>query len=126
MTLRAKAYAIAAAQFAAAAVISSGLLAFSGPGTAWSGLVGGLIAAAGSLVFAGWVARAAERSPQEFARAFYLGEALKLVLTAALFWVAIALLHAAVVPVLATYAVTLLVYWLALLPGFGGETPQRQ
>jgi ATP synthase protein I len=123
MDIRARAYRIVAAQLAVAAVISLGTLMFFGGADAGSAFAGGVISAAGSLMFARWLGLAAGRSPREFARAFYVGEGLKIVLTVALFWVAMALLKANPAPLLITYAVTLIVYWLALLPGMSGAVP---
>lgn len=125
MDIRAKATRIVTAQLAVAAVISLGFSAFSGAAAA-SAFAGGLISATGSLVFARWLASAGGRSPPEFARAFYVGEGLKIVLTVALFWVALALLEATPAPLLITYAATLIVYWLALLPGMSGAVPQQR
>ena len=126
MDIRAKAYRIVAAQLAVAAVIALGLWVFDGAAPARSALVGGLISAAGSLLFGRWLAKATGGSPRAFARAFYLGEGLKIVLTVALFWVAIALLEAGLAPLFITYAATLIVYWLALLPETSGARPQQR
>jgi len=126
MDIRAKAYRIVAVQLAVAAVMALGLWVFYGAAPARSALVGGLISAAGSLLFARWLAKAAGGSPRAFARAFYVGEGLKIVLTVALFWVAIALLEANLAPLFITYAVTLMVYWLALLPETSGAWPQQR
>jgi ATP synthase protein I len=126
MDIRAKAYRIVAAQLAVTAVVSLGFSAFSGMAAAGSAFAGGLISAAGSLVFARWLASAGGCSPRDFARAFYVGEGLKIVLTVALFWVAMELLEASPAPLLITYAVTLIVYWLALLPGTSGAVPQQR
>lgn len=125
MNIRAKAYRIVVAQLAVAAVISLGMYGFYGEAAAWSALAGGLISAAGSLIFARWLAKAAGGSPRAFASAFYVGEWLKIVLTAALFWIAIALLEATLAPLFITYAATLIVYWLALLPDSSGAGPQQ-
>jgi ATP synthase protein I len=122
MDIRGKAYKIVAAQFGVAAIASGGLLVFSSGRSAWSALVGGLIAAFASLGFVGLLfPRSGQRSAKAFANALYLGEMLKLFVTAALFWVALALLDAAALPLFITYAVTLMVYWLALLPQLTGE-----
>ncbi|BAU50433.1 ATP synthase I [Sulfurifustis variabilis] len=119
MDFRADAYRVVAAQFVVAIVISSGLLIFSGWRTAWSALVGGSIAALASLYFAAVLyARRGGRNPRQFVRAFYVGEFLKIVITAALFWIAIVWLDVSFLPAFATYAVALLAYWLALLPVF--------
>jgi ATP synthase protein I len=126
MDIRAKAYRIVAGQLTVTVLIALGWLAFAGAGAAWAALVGGLIAAAGSLIFARWLVRAAGRTPGEFAQAFYIGEGLKIVVTAVLFWVAIALLNVAPAPLFITYAVTLIVNWLALLPGMSGAALQQR
>lgn len=126
MDIRAKACRIVAAQLAVAATISLGVWVYSGAAAAWSALIGGLISAAGSLIFARWLSKAAGGSPRAFASAFYLGEGLKIILTAALFWVAIALLEATLAPLFITYAVTLIVYWLALLPETPGAASQQR
>lgn len=78
------------------------------------------------MYFARWMSVRGERAtPRELVGAFYLAEVIKILLTAALFWVAIALLQVVVLPMLLTYAATLFVYWLALLPGTPGAGPQR-
>ncbi|MBI3897570.1 MAG: ATP synthase subunit I [Gammaproteobacteria bacterium] len=118
MEIRAKAYRIVAAQFVVVAVISAGLLFFSSSKSAWSGLAGGLIAALGSLSSVLVLFPRQGRSAIGFVGALYAGEALKMILTVVLFWVAIALLGAAVLPLLLTFIATLMVYWLALLPKF--------
>lgn len=125
MDIRTKAYRIMAAQLAVAAVISLVMYGFYGAMAARSALVGGLISVTGSLIFARSLVRATGRSPGAFASAFYLGEGLKIVWTAALFWAAIVLLEAALAPLFITYAVTLIVYWLALLPDSSGAGPQQ-
>lgn len=119
MDFRAEAFRVVVAQFAVAIVVSSGLLIFSGLRTAWSALVGGLIATLASLYFAAALyARRGGRDPRQFVRAFYVGELLKIVITAALFWFAIVWLDVSFLPAFATYAVALLAYWFALLPVF--------
>jgi F0F1-type ATP synthase assembly protein I len=55
-------------------------------------------------------------------RGFYVAEAVKLLLTAALLAVALAVLKLAAVPLLAGFVVTLAGYWLALLPA--GPVPR--
>jgi len=125
MSIQSSAYRVAAAQLVAAATISLVLLWFSGAATAGAAFAGGLIAAAGTLYFARSLAGATGRSPREFARAFVVGEGLKVVLTVALFRVALALFEATPAPLFITYAATLMVYWLALLPGMSGAGQQQ-
>ncbi len=126
MDIRATALRVVTAQLAAAAVMSLIVLALSGWAAAGSALAGGLISAAGSLYFALWLAAARHRAARAFARAFLIGEGLKIVLTAALFWVAMARFEASPAPLVITYAVTLIVYWLALLPGMPGAAAQQR
>jgi ATP synthase protein I len=123
MDIRAKAYRIVSAQLAVAALVSLGFWLFSGATAASSAFAGGVISAAGSLIFARWLIRAEGRAPRAFAHAFYVGEGMKLVVTVALFWAALAQLEMAAAPLLITYAVTLIVYWLALLPEMPGAVP---
>ncbi len=51
---------------------------------------------------------------QAVARAFYVGEVSKMLLTAILFFIAIVWVDAAFLPLLVTYALTLMVYWMVL------------
>lgn len=114
---RTTAHRIAAAQLAAATVISTGLLVFSGLRPAWSALVGGLIGVAANLYFARRVFAPVHRTARQFLRAFYAGEAVKMLITAALFVLAIAVFEAAFLPLFLAYAATLVVHRFALLPG---------
>ena len=87
-------------------------------------LVGGGIATAGSLAMAvlvmgGTLAGNAQRALS----AFYLGEALKLVLVAVLFVIVLKVMRVAPLAMFAAFAATFLVYWIALLsalPPAGG------
>jgi ATP synthase protein I len=110
---------------AAVAVIAA-LIAWAvgGVRAGLSALVGGGIATAGSLVMAvlvmgGTLAGNAQRALS----AFYLGEALKLVLVAVLFVIVLKVMRVAPLAMFAAFAATFLVYWIALLsalPSAGG------
>jgi F0F1-type ATP synthase assembly protein I len=126
MDIQAKALQIVTAQAAVAAVVAVVLAALSGWAAGGSALAGGLIAAAGSLYFARWLAAAGNRPPRDFARAFMIGEGLKIAFTALAFWVAIVPFGARPAPLVSAYAITLIVYWLALLPGMPGAATQRR
>lgn len=106
-----------AAQFGAATAISTGLLVFGSTESAWSGLIGGLIAAVSSFYSARVLFPRGGRSAMGFIAALYVSEALKLIITVALLWVALALLKAEALPLLGTFTATVMVYWLALFPG---------
>jgi ATP synthase protein I len=118
MDNRTKAYRIVAAQFGVAAAVSAGLLVLSGGKSAWSGLIGGLIAAVSSWYSARVLfPSGGGRSAAGFVGALYVAEALKLIMTVALLWVAMALLKADAPSLLGAFTATVMVYWLALLPG---------
>ncbi|WP_181919252.1 ATP synthase subunit I [Alkalilimnicola ehrlichii] len=61
--------------------------------------------------------RRAMGSPKIMVRAFYWGEAVKFVLTVAMFLIAIPLYHANFLPLIVTYVFSLMVSWFALLKG---------
>jgi ATP synthase protein I len=95
------------------------------------GRVAGISAAAGgaisflasaALVFIGFAPRAGA-APERVARAFYLGEGVKLAVTVALFVVVFLTLKVSFAALFATYIATLFVYWIALanaLPPLAG------
>ncbi len=97
------------------------------------GRVAGISAAAGgaisflasaALAFIGF-ASPAGASPQRVARAFYVGEGVKLAVTVALFVVVMVTLKVSFAALFATYIATLFVYWIALanaLPSLSGTT----
>lgn len=111
------AYSIVLAQLGVALGGAVLCLAVWGWTTAGAALTGGLIGVVTNLylalrVFGGNAVRPA----QQVLRRFYAAEATKVVLTAGLFVLAIAVFHAEFLPLLAGYGLTLVVYWLALLP----------
>lgn len=83
---------------------------------AYSAVIGGGISIIATLYFA---QRVFSLQPgvaaAKIARRFYIGEAIKLMLTAALFVAAIKLSDVSFPPLFLTYAATLLAYWLVLL-----------
>ena len=89
-----------------------------------SALVGGGISAAASAVLAFFAfGSPAGASAERVARAFYVGEGLKLAVTVALFVVVFVTLKVSFAPLFGAYIATLFVYWIALanvLPPLGG------
>lgn len=116
MTGKASAYRIVLTQLVLALV--AGCIAWAALGRAMAVAVvgGGLINVIANLYFALHVFRGGVRPADAVMRRFYVAEAAKLFLTAALFALAFAVLKLAPVPLLAGFVVTLAGYWLALLP----------
>ncbi len=56
-----------------------------------------------------------DKPPAQWVRAFYVGEAVKLVLTALMFFFAIVYLDVDILIVILTYMAALSMYWFALL-----------
>lgn len=95
-----------------AAAVAMVWLGFKG---AYSALIGGGINMLATGYFAVKVFAAKPgSSAQQIARAFYWGEAVKILLTGILFAVALLWLNVEFLPLLITYAVTMLAFWLAL------------
>ncbi len=94
------------------AVIS---LLLGGVHAAYSAVVGGGISTIVTLYFASKVFSARIGSPAaNIARAFYIGEVVKLLLTILLLSIALLWLHVSPLPLLLAYMAALLAYWLAL------------
>jgi ATP synthase protein I len=82
---------------------------------AYSAVIGGGISIIVTLYFAVQVFSSNnDYSAGKIARSFYAGEAIKIVLTAVLFGIAIVWLNVAFLPLFLTYAATLTAYWLVL------------
>lgn len=107
---------ILAAQTGITALAALVLAATLGGQAAWSALVGGGISLAATAYFAVRVFAGDRSDLKRVVRAFYVGEAHKIVLTAVLIVVAIKWLNVAFMPMFGTYMATLLVFWFALLP----------
>lgn len=92
---------------------------FTDTATAGSVLTGGAIGVLAGLYQSQRMLRVdAGNQPAEFLRALWVSEALKIVLTAALFIAAIRVLQVTMVPTIVGYAMTYLVYWVALGTGY--------
>ena len=90
-----------------------------------SALVGGGISVAASAVLAiiGFSSRASA-APETIARKFYIGEALKLAVTVALFVIVFVTMKVTIAALFGAYIATLFVYWIALanaLPPLAGN-----
>lgn len=96
----------------------------AGWGGAVSALLGGGISTAASLVMAALsFGGSTSTSAQRAMRAFYVGEAAKLVLVIVLFVVVLKTIKVVPLAMLAAFGATLFVYWVALanaLPPLGG------
>ena len=82
---------------------------------AYSAIIGGGISIIVTAYFAGHVFSVrAGSTASKIARAFFVGESIKMVLTAILFAVAILWLDILFLPLFLTYIATLFAYWLVL------------
>ena len=96
-------------------LIAVGSFAFGNVKTAYSALIGGGISTLVTLYFASKVFSVRVGAPAaKIARAFYLGEVVKLLLTAILFGGALFWLDVSPLPLLLAYSAALMAYWLAL------------
>jgi ATP synthase protein I len=97
-------------------------LGVAGRMAAVSALLGGGIATVGSLAMAALVFRSAAANAPRIVAAFYVGEAAKLAVVVALFVVVLRVVRVVPLAMLAGFAATYLVYWIALvgaLPAVG-------
>ena len=101
----------------AGVTVIAALVAWSvaGAGAALSALLGGGIATVGSLAMAGLVFAGAVANAQRIVAAFYVGEAVKLAVVVVLFVVVLRTVKVVPLAMLAGFAATYLVYWIALL-----------
>jgi ATP synthase protein I len=95
----------------------------AGREAAWSALLGGGIATVGSLAMAALVFAGAAANAQRIVAAFYAGEGVKLAVVVALFVLVLRTVRVVPLAMLASFAATYLVYWIALvgaLPAMSG------
>lgn len=97
----------------------------AGAGAALSAFLGGGIATMGSLAMATLVFAGAAANAQRIVAAFYVGEAVKIVVIAALFVAVLATVRVGPLAMLAGFAVTYLVYWIALLTALPSVSAAR-
>jgi ATP synthase protein I len=111
------AYRIVLAQLGIALVFAAVCLVAWGRSTAVAALAGGVIGVVTNLYVALRIfGYGAVRSAQKVLQRFYAAEAVKFALTFGLFALGIGVLKLNALPLLGGYALTLAVYWLALLP----------
>ena len=117
------AFGVVASQAAVSVVAALCAFGLGGRVAALSALLGGGIAAVGSLAMAAVVFGGAGGSAPQAVSRFYVGEALKLTVVVVLFAVVLKTMKVAPLAMFATFAATFLVYWIALLralPPAGG------
>lgn len=106
---------IVAVQLVITLLAVAACFALANVNAAYSAAVGGGISVIVTASFAIQVfAGLANASAAKIAQRFYVGEAIKIVLTAVLFFIAITGLQVSFLPLFLTYAATLLAYWLVL------------
>lgn len=80
---------------------------------AYSALIGGIICLVPNLVFVTYAYRfGGARAAKKIANSFYKGETLKIMLTALMFALTFIFIPVAIGPLMITYVLCLLVYWL--------------
>ena len=109
------AYLIVAAQIVVTLLVAAVALLIAGSEAGYSSLVGGLTGFLPGYYLAGRVFRSRSQDPARIVRNLYTGEAVKLVMTAALFVVALLLLEVVPLYLFLAYLATSAVYWFALI-----------
>lgn len=117
--VRAAAWRLAGWQVAVTAVLALGAVAIGGRPWAVSAICGGAIGIVAGLYQALRMFRIdASEQPELYMRGVFTSEALKILLTVALFIAAIRVLRVDMVPAIAAYAGTFFVYWAALATNY--------
>lgn len=107
---------IIAIQLAVTVLVAIVAMVVGGVKPAYSALVGGGINIVTTAYFARRVFAARPgATAKRMVRAFYVGEVTKILLTVALFTLALLWLELAFLPLFTAYALTMLAFWLALL-----------
>jgi len=107
---------ILTAQALVTLVVALVLFVWSGPRDAYSALVGGVICVlSGAYLAQRMFKNKPGDGPAQLVRAFYIGEATKIALTALMFLLTIVYLDVDILIVILTYMAALSMYWLALL-----------
>lgn len=119
---RQAAFRIVGAQTVVTLLLGVVALWWRGAEGAWSALIGGGICVVGNASLAARMFRDPSGSDaRRLVRAFYVGEVLKIGLTAGLFAVAIVTLTLDVLVMLLAYLATAIVFWFALVAGEGRQ-----
>jgi ATP synthase protein I len=100
-------------------------LGLAGREAAWSALLGGGIATAGSVAMVALVFAGAAADARRIVAAFYTGEAVKLAVVVVLFVVVLRLVRVVPLAMLAGFAATYLVYWIALVGALPAMSARR-
>lgn len=117
--VRAAAWRLAGWQVAVTVLCSLGAAGIGGVPWALSSICGGGIGIVAGLYQAlRMFSVDASEQPQQFMRAVFASEALKILLTVVLFIAAISVLRVEMVPAIAAYAGTFIVYWAALATNY--------
>ena len=117
------AFGVVVGQAAVTLIAAAAALGLSGRDAAGSALLGGGIATLGSLAMALLVFAGAMANAQRIVAAFYVGEGVKLAVVVVLFVVVLRTVRVVPLAMLAGFAATYLVYWIALvgaLPSMSG------
>ncbi len=106
---------VLALQLAVGVLVSLGIGMIWGWPAARSGALGALVAFLPNAYFALRIARSRGKTPKQIVHGFYLGEVVKLVLTAALFFWVLRMPGLQLGPLFAGFVAVLGAFWLALL-----------
>ena len=124
--LRRATWRLAGWQLGVTAGIAGGAALIGGRAWALSALTGGAIGIVAGLYQALRMFRVdASQNPAGYMGSVYAAEALKIVLTVALFIAAIRVLKVEMLPVIVAYAGTYVVYWVALSTDYPWLTPPK-
>jgi ATP synthase protein I len=117
------AFGVVLGQAGVTAIAALAASALAGRGAAWSALLGGGIATVGSMTMVALVFAGAAAGAPRIVAAFYAGETVKLAVVVVLFVMVLRLVRVVPLAMLAGFAATYLVYWIALvgaLPAMSG------
>jgi ATP synthase protein I len=117
------AFGVVLGQAGVTAIAALAALGLAGREAAWSALLGGGIATVGSVVMVALVFAGAAADARRIVASFYAGEGVKLAVVVVLFVVVLRTVRVVPLAMLAGFAATYLVYWIALvgaLPAMGG------
>ena len=121
--LQRAAFRLAGWQLLLAGIVAAGASWLGGTASGLSAAVGGMIGIIAGLYQALRMFRVdASKDPDGFMRGVYVGEAVKIILTAALIIVAIRVLNVEMLPFMIGYISIYVVYWVALKTGLPGMT----
>ena len=118
------AFGVVLGQAGVTAIAALAAWGIAGREAAWSALLGGGIATLGSVAMVALVFAGAAVNAQRVVAAFYRGEAVKLAVVVVLFVVVLRAVRVTPLAMLAGFAATYFVYWIALvgaLPAMGAR-----